>query len=156
MAKINSNNLFKDFEKSIRVHGAELELNSLRQIAMKQFCLPDAAAHKRTASENSLICTEAVQTAVNELCPLEIREAHTGSLHLGLFKDRIPENRVVELHTPQIQPGQQTVGKHSLLSNPITAFCPEDVLAIHHGQLLLGDLTQLWSVFLQQSLFCQK
>lgn len=33
MAKINSNNIFKDFEKSIRVHGAMLDLNSLRQIA---------------------------------------------------------------------------------------------------------------------------
>ena len=33
MAKINSNNIFKDFEKSIRVHGATLGLNSLRQIA---------------------------------------------------------------------------------------------------------------------------
>lgn len=33
MAKINSSNIFKDFEKSVRVHGAMLDLNSLAQIA---------------------------------------------------------------------------------------------------------------------------
>ena len=68
--------------------------HSLRQIAVEQLCLPDAAAHKRTASEHSLICTEAVQTAVDELRSLKIRKAHTGSLHLGLFEDRIPEDGI--------------------------------------------------------------
>lgn len=73
------------------------------QITVEHFGSPQAAAVKGTVFEVSFVCTKIVHIAVDKLRSLKLSKAHACALHIHLFQNSVPEDGVVELHSPHIE-----------------------------------------------------